>query len=449
MKRSLLVPSLAFVCFTLSTAIAIPAGGTTTSLPLPRQQAENALRHAAEGEVFALAAALPRISDPGLSSLARARLAATRLDAIEAHRLVMSYLADSPRSPAERALAWPIVADASFAEGDYQQAADAAHAWEKALTEQGASTDEQASALQMAVVAEQLASTPKQQVDAYVPKPETVKRDKVGLPRSSAVINGKPQDVVLDTGANLSTVSLSTARKLGLRMLDGSATVGSASRQAVVSRIGIADHLEFAGLSLSHVAFLVLDDEQLNMPVPGGYQIDAILGFPALRPLQRLEFTADGQLLPSRSDATASANGNLRMAGSDLYVNVMLDDMPVSMQLDSGGVRSALSSRFASEHPSVVKGLKSTKERVAGAGGSQVNQSATWPDVHVRIGDQQTVLPAITVTLASAGAGTGKDTNLLGGDILQSFDHWTIDFQRMQFEVGKPLIKPTAKPRAE
>jgi hypothetical protein len=37
----------------------------------------------------------------------------------------------------------------------------------------------------------------------------------------------------------------------------------------------------------------------------------------------------------------------------------------------------------------------------------------------------------------------------LGGDILQSFDHWTIDFPRMQFEVGKPLPPATGKTRAE
>lgn len=446
MKHPLLVSSLSLACLAICTGLAIAAGSTTTQPGMSRQQAESALRQAADGEVFALASTLPRIRDPGLSSLAQARLAATQLNAADAQRLVMSYLASGSRSPADRALAWPIVADASFADGEYQQAADAAHAWEKALAEQGAGADDQASARQMAVVAEQLATAPKQQVDAYAPKPETVTRDKVGLPRSNATINGKTQEVVLDTGANLSTVSLSTAHKLGLRLLEGTASVGSASRQAVSTRIGIADHFEFGGLSLEHVAFLVLDDEQLNMPVPGGYQIDAILGFPVLRQLQRLEFTSGGQLVPSRSDASVAANGNLRMAGSDLYVDVMLNDMPVAMQLDSGGVRSALSSRFASEHPALVKGLTSRKEHVAGAGGSQVNQSATWPDVHVRVGDQQIVLPAITITLASAG---GKDTNLLGGDILQSFDHWTIDFQRMQFEVGNPLPKPAAKPRAE
>jgi predicted aspartyl protease len=443
----MLALALSFTLLAASAGSALAASVAAASPTLSRQQVEQALRNATDGDVFTLADVLPRIEDPGLASLARARLAATQLDATEAHQLVTRYLADGTRSPAERALAWNIVADAGFAVGHYQQAADAAHAWEKAVTEQGANAAEIANVHQMVVMADQLATAPNQRVDAYAPKPESITRDKVGLPRAIAVINGKPQEVVLDTGANLSTISLSTARKLGLRMLDGTASTGSISRQAVSTKLGIADHFEFAGLSLSHVAFLVLDDDQLSMPVPGGYRIDAILGFPVLRELQRLEFTADDKLLPSRSHASALAGGNLRMVGNAIYVNVMLDDMPMAMQLDSGAVRSGLSSRFASTHPSLVKGLTSKQEHLAGAGGLRASESATWPQVRVRIGDQQTVLPTLSIAVSSPG--DAMDPDLLGTDILRSFDHWTIDFQRMQFEVGKPVAKATASPRAE
>jgi predicted aspartyl protease len=434
----------------LLAALALPGiafGDTPKVPPLSAQQAQSALLDAAEGEVFQLASLLPRIQDPGLALLAQARMAAARLDASEANRLVDRYLAAAPRTPAQRALAWPIVADVRFAVGDYAKAAEAAHAWEQALTEQGSAVAEHADALQMAALADALAAAPAQQIDAYQPQAEKVFRDKVGLPRSHAMINGKPQEAVLDTGANLSTVSLSTARKLGLRLLSGSASVGSASRQAVASRIGIADHVTFGGLSLHHVAFLVLDDEQLNMPVPGGYHIDAILGFPVLRQLQRLQFTADGKLQPSRSEATGMGAGNLRMAGSDLYVEVMLDDQPVAMHLDSGGAYSALSSRFAAEHPELIKGLKVKQEHVAGAGGARVRQSALWPQVRVRIGNRETVLPSMTISLSDAG--NVKEPNVLGGDILRAFEYWTIDFPRMQFDVGKPLSEATARPRAD
>ena len=428
----------------LSVGLAVAAwAASATPTPLSHAQAERAVTDASSGEVFQLARVLPRIEDSDLATLARARLAAARLDAAEANRLVARYLAAGQRAPAQRALAWPIAADADFANGDYRKAADAANAWKKALIEQHASADDVAGAQQMANVADQLAGTSAQQVDVYTPKAEPVKRDKVGLPRSLAAINGKPQEVVPVTGANLSVVSLSTAHKLGLRLLDGTASVGSASSAAVASRIGIADHLEFAGLTLSHVAFLVLDDQQLNMPVPGGYQIDAILGFPVLRQLQRLEFTANGKLLPSRSDAAQPGEGNLRMAGSDLYVEVMLNDLPVAMHLDSGGAASSLSSQFAAQHPAVVKGLTAKQEHVAGAGGARARQSASWPQVRVRIGDQQTVLPAIGISLSDAG--NVKEPNVLGGDILQSFDHWTVDFPHMQFEVGKPIAPAAPK----
>lgn len=57
-----------------------------------------------------------------------------------------------------------------------------------------------------------------------------------------------------------------------------------------------AERLEFAGVTLANVAFLVLDDAQLEMPLPGGYKIDAIVGFPVLRMLDRITFEAGGRL---------------------------------------------------------------------------------------------------------------------------------------------------------
>lgn len=434
---------LPLLALPMAWVVPVMAASPTTQ-PLSDAQARHLLTDAGGGDVFELAAQRPRIQDPGLAMLANARLAAARLDAKEANRLVERYLVGSTRTPAQRALAWPIKADADFAAGDYRQAAAAAHAWDQALADAGASSDERADAQQMAVLADQLAAAPQQHLDGYTPKPENFARDKVGLPRSHAMIQGKLQEVVLDTGANLSVVSLSTARRLGLHMLEGSASVGSASRQAVASRIGVADRVDFAGLSLSHVAFLVLDDAQLNMPVPGGYQIDAILGFPVLRPLQRITFTTDGKLLPSRSDASGVSAGNLRMAGSDLYVDVSLDGHPVAMHLDTGAAASALSSRFAAAYPDIVKGLASRDEHIAGAGGARVRRSATWPKVRVRIGDQQTVLPTLTIALSDAG--NVKEPNVMGWDILQAFDHWTLDFQQMQFDVGKP--RSQAAPRA-
>jgi hypothetical protein len=172
------------------------------------------------------------------------------------------------------------------------------------------------------------------------------------------------------------------------------------------------------------------------MPVPGGYHIDAIVGFPVLRELERIQFTSDGRLVPSHSKAGKHEAGNLRLAGSDLFVDVRLNDLPVAMHLDSGGSHSALSSRFAREHEDLLEGLASQRDHVAGAGGARDRTSVTWPHVRVRIADQQALISGISVSLSDAG--NVKEPNVLGGDILRAFDGWTIDFRRMQLDVGAP-----------
>ncbi|TBR40539.1 MULTISPECIES: aspartyl protease family protein [Dyella] len=428
--------------FALLFGMALSPATATQTKPLSRAEVMQLLRHAGHGEVFRLDEQQARIADPHLALLARARLAASKLDAQAACDLVDEYIASAPQ-PGERSLAWAITADASFADGDYVTAAKAAHAWARSLGNSQRHADERTDAQQMAGLADLLASVAPQTVDDYEPRAEALTRDKVGLLRANVRVNGKPQAMVIDTGANLSVMSLSTAHTLGLRMLDGDAHVGSASQQAVASRIGIAEHLHFAGLDLSDVPFLVLDDAQLAMPVPGGYQIDAILGFPVLRQLQRLTFTADGKLLPARSSGDAQKDANLRMVGSDLYVKVQLGDMPVAMHLDSGASHSSLSARFAAEHASMVKGWRTRKEGVGGAGGSRTRRVATWSNVDVGIGVQHVTLPTLAVALDSAG--NVKEPNVLGNDILRAFDQWTLDFQRMEFTVGEALHETSTR----
>ena len=46
-------------------------------------------------------------------------------------------------------------------------------------------------------------------------------RDKVGLTRTHVSINGIQQEVVFDTGANLSVITQSAAKKLGLKVPEG------------------------------------------------------------------------------------------------------------------------------------------------------------------------------------------------------------------------------------
>jgi predicted aspartyl protease len=133
--------------------------------------------------------------------------------------------------------------------------------------------------------------------------------DMARLPRADVTINGRRQEAVLDTGANYSTITESVARSLGLRMLPDPITVGASGNDAVAGHLAVADTLVFAGGEFRDVVFIVLPDSALSF-MGGVYRIPAIVGFPVLSALGRVEFSGE-TLRHSRSGQTWSAESNV------------------------------------------------------------------------------------------------------------------------------------------
>lgn len=222
------------------------------------------------------------------------------------------------------------------------------------------------------------------------------------MPRTQVMINGEAQEAVLDSGANLSVVSATLAARLGLRRL-GKASVGSSSRAVIGVEVAVAYLLEIAGLVLEHVAFLVVEDAQLDMPLPGGYRIDAIIGFPVFRAMGRVRFNHDGTLLPEPGKGEPVVAPNLFLAGSDLLVDGRVNGIRASLHLDSGGNTSSLARSFLVAHPEALQGLKKSKQRVGGAGGVSERAVVLGSDVKVGVGDRAVVLPTLPVVDMGSG----------------------------------------------
>jgi predicted aspartyl protease len=402
------------------------------------------MRAAGHGELTALEAAAPGVSDPALSALVRARVAASRLDSAVAREALATWRASGDRDPGHQAMALSIATDVAFADGDYAEAARTTSRWSALLAVADPDKDA-ASVAQTHGVAAPLAGTPAQTVASRDPHTIPWLRDKAGLTRVDAAINGTTQQTVLDTGANLSVLSASAAKRLGVRLLDGSSSVASGSRNDVATRMGIADRVELAGVTLHDVVFLVLDDEQLAVPIPG-YRIDAIIGFPVLRALGRMRFGADHVFaVETPGNGKDKAGGNLRAVGNNLFVAFRLGDMPVALQLDTGAPRSMLGAAFAARHPAMTKGLKAQTQRTAGAGGTTAMPVVTWKKIPVAIADERMTLPALTIATASSPDVDNETLGILGGDILGAFASYTIDFGSMRVEPGKPLPAATSR----
>lgn len=421
-----------------SAALTLVAGAAASHARLPASaEAAQAIDNAPLGDPNSLAKAIGRVTDGAQRALLRARIAALESNAKAASRALRDYFALGDRDPRRRSIALTTRADVAFAQGDYSDAAAALDDW-RANPDVEHRPEEVEANEQTSAIAHLLAGQPRQVVEGGTPIRLPTVRDAVGLVRAGVLLNGIKQDAVLDTGANLSVVSSSAARRLGLRLLDGTTSVGSASSKAVATRLAVADRLVIAGVTLSHVAFLVMDDAQLTFPVEGGYRIDVIVGYPVFHALGRVRFEKAGWFSAGAAACQVPNLHNLRLSGNDLYVLARVQGARVALHLDTGATSSNLTGLFAGAHPELAGVSGENLSHVIGAGGAVLTErNGTLKNARILIGGQSLTLAALSVSTASSDGQAKHRMGVVGQDVLQAFDSYAIDFGSMTFAVGK------------
>jgi predicted aspartyl protease len=402
------------------------SGRSTVIADINEDQLVVLLDRSDAGDIHGLREARASISDAGLHAVVDVRLAASRLD-LPATKAAMRDVARLPVSNRLRGIALAVEAEAAFACGDFGLAAKDSVAW-MALPLKTDPIHKASDVEQMRDVAEQLDRLPRQSLKKHLGSAHTW-RDKATLLRTNVVIDGRLQAAVLDTGANVSVITVSTAHRLGL-MVVGGASVRGANRDAVPVRLAVARRLEIASSTFRNVAFLVMDDADLRLPLPGGYSIPTIIGFPVLRALGRVTFTSAAI---ATTGTGQSRGGALIVAtGSDLFVAARVKDFEVPLHIDTGASSTTLGPRFADEHPALVGSLGHRIVKSAGAGGAKEETVSVLKDAKVSLGSFATHLASIDV--APAESGGGGNYGALGQDVLKSAKAYTIDFDAMKLD---------------
>jgi len=409
-------------------AEAAPAAARTEPDPF-----DAAIRAARVGETAPLERSLADL-DPAARALAEAQLAAVRIGGDGPEAALARYFALGDQDRARRARAHEIACDAAFAEEDYAEAVRQADAFLALAPDRPARQIE--SMRQTRKVAAILAAAPAKSLTRIdTGRPVTAARDKVGLLRVAVAAGGGEAQAVVDTGANVSVVNASTAKTLGLRMLDGEAAVGNSVGSDVPVRIGIADTLEVAGAVLRNVPFAVLDDATLDFPmVPGGYRIEAIVGLPVLRALGRVKIGPGERLTIEAAPSAPAPAPNLLLIGNDLYAQVAIGGRPHPLFLDTGAVSTTLYRRFAAARPDLRPTDGGRMQGKGGVGGTTMVRVASLGPLPVAIGGTVTEMKRIDVELAD-DANEEERHGVLGNDVLRAFDSFTLDFRRGTLEV--------------
>ncbi len=243
-------------------------------------------------------------------------------------------------------------------------------------------------------------------------------------------IHGLSARYFFDTGAWLSCMSESEAKRLGLTIHEAAGTLGTSTGLRIGFRTAVAGELKVGNMHFKNVSFAVFpDDQEPWSGLPPSQR--GILGIPVLLAFRALRWSQDGTVLiglkPGRLDPRQS---NLFFDDDHLVIAAGFQQRKILVTLDTGAVGTDLYGPFAKEFASLLNesGKKGSTE-VRGVGHTEKFDSITVPELRFQIGGLDTVLRPAHVLLKQIGAKCCVGN--LGLDLLKQGRAFKIDFGAM------------------
>src|SRR5262249_41020025 len=169
-------------------------------------------------------------------------------------------------------------------------------------------------------------------------------------------VNGKAVNWLLDTGFNMSALSESEARMLGLPVHAGTAQTEDFAGGTAPARTAVAPRVTIGGTELRNVPMLVFPDSQPPWnEFPAGRR--GTVGLPMALALQTVEWTTSGTchvgVTSNRRDANSGRN--LAFDRSTPLTRVRFEGRSLDFVLDTGNQGGTqLWARFAREFSALV-----------------------------------------------------------------------------------------------
>jgi Aspartyl protease len=261
-------------------------------------------------------------------------------------------------------------------------------------------------------------------------------RDKARLLNIPVEAAGRKMDFIFDTGAGLSTMTVSTARKLGLKIIESDVSVGSSTDIDVRSKLAVAPELKIGNLIARNVVFLVMEDKTLFVP-PIDYQINAIIGFPVIKAIGRVTISKNDEIRFSSTKSNVRSEPNMLLEGLKPLVAASYNNKRVIFAFDTGATGTTFYPLFytASSDSARAAAVDHTL-RSGGAGGIQASGGYKMKDIELVIGGKTALFPVAEVLKDGASERTKYYYGNLGQDLIKQYDRMTLDFisMRLTFE---------------
>jgi predicted aspartyl protease len=245
---------------------------------------------------------------------------------------------------------------------------------------------------------------------------------------------------ILDTGANESSITVSTAKRIGLALSKESASGQSgATGKEVPLRTAVIPKLAIGGIVVRNVIVVVSEDKAFNVNLGkhGHYQIQGILGYPVLAAMGSLTILGNElQVQPESQPSPRSSR--LYLEELTPLLEATVDGHDLLFGLDTGSDAASFTAKYLQEFPRQFASLKPKKWGVGGIGGIRWMHAYTLPEADLHLGTATATLKNVPVVTEDVGVDPldGVFGNL-GQSLLHQFRSYTIDFSQMRFTAGE------------
>jgi len=244
-----------------------------------------------------------------------------------------------------------------------------------------------------------------------------VTKSPIGTPVLTVGVNGRTSRFWLDTGAGITVLTETAARRGGVAALGAATTADTSTRHKVVVRAAIIREFCMGDIVFHNLPAIVLADRALRFPGPLGHSVsvDGLVGWNVLRHVAvDLDLTA-GTCRFSRSRAGSGGRRNFFWLGYPCVTATLENGRSLVFGLDTGATSTSLRPPLVEKLNHRRLGWRNT--RIAGAGGVESRDVLVVSRLTVTLAGQTIVWRDLAVWPAAAYAMTPLD-GVLGADLL-------------------------------
>lgn len=255
------------------------------------------------------------------------------------------------------------------------------------------------------------------------------KKDKAGLITTNVSANTIDTDFVFDTGAGISCITESLAKKLGFIILpDNNIEVMSFTGVKNKVLMGIAPVLNIGDIKIHNAVFLVYPDSAFTF-ANGKYVINGIIGFPIIKELGTVTIE-ENSIGFSKNKMIQSNDKNLFIDELRAIVMLNFKGKTLPFNFDSGAKTSSFNKSFYELFKTYLdKNSTLISAKTASAGGQEItSELLELKDQQILLGKNQITVPKLQVDKSDYGVYGKVNYGNIGQDIIGQFKKVTISF---------------------